>query len=89
MLNRDQTLLNMSGSMRLLLACLMGVFSLLRMGAPRCIRASRRSTAKYRDSLMIPEALSSCTCLFLLYPSELGTIGQSVATVCQLRMELQ
>src|SRR5713226_4639111 len=59
------------------------------MGAPRCIRASRRSTAKYRDSLIIPEALASCTCLFLLYPSELGTIGQSVATVCQLRMELQ
>src|SRR5215471_1421491 len=25
----------------------------------------------------------------LLSPSELGTIGQSVATVCQLRMELQ
>src|SRR5260370_38929613 len=35
---------------------------------------------------MIPEALASCTCLFLLYPSELGTIGQIVATVCQLRM---
>jgi len=59
------------------------------MGAPRCIRASRRSTAKYRASLIIPEALASCTCLFLLYPSELGTIGQIVATVCQLRMELQ
>jgi hypothetical protein len=44
---------------------------------------------KYRDSLIIPEALASCTCLFLLYPSELGTIGQIVATVCQLRMERQ
>ena len=59
------------------------------MGAPRCIRASRRSTAKYRDSLMIPEALASGTCLFLLYPSELGTIGQMVATVCQFSMERQ
>ena len=59
------------------------------MGAPRCIRASRTSTAKYHDSLMIPEALASCTCLFLLYASELGTIGQSVATVCQFRRELQ
>ncbi len=34
MLNRDQTLLHVSGSMRLLLACLMGVFSLLRWVLP-------------------------------------------------------
>ena len=33
-LNRDQPLLNVSGSLRLLLACLMGVFSILQWVLP-------------------------------------------------------
>ena len=59
------------------------------MGALGSIRASRRSAAQYHDSLITPEALASCPCPFLLSPSQWGTIGQSVATVCQLCLELQ
>jgi hypothetical protein len=89
MLHRDQTLLTCERVNEASPRLPDGRVLPVTMGAPRCIHASRTSTAKYRDSLLIPEALASGTCLFLLSPSELGTIGPMVATVCQLRRELQ
>ena len=67
MLNRDQPLLNVSGSMRLLLACLMGVFSILQWVLPVAFFL-RTSAAKYRDFLITPVASDLCTCLFCFMP---------------------